>query len=288
MFSNHIVLIGFLKKIILFSILVAGLSARGQQPYVTVNDINYYPESVAEKDSYIKSQCTLDIYYPKGLTDYATVIWFHGGGLTGGSKELPKALMNQGFAVIGVEYRVSPKATAPAYIKDAAAAVAWAFRHISEYGGNPNLVFVSGHSAGGYLGLMLTLDKKYMAEYNIDANRIAELISFSGQAITHFTARAERGIKNTQPVIDDFAPLYFVREDAPRMLLITGDREMELLGRYEENAYLLRMLKLTGHKRSRLYELQGFDHVGMAEPAFPLLIKEVKKTAKEILNKADK
>lgn len=59
------------------------------------------------------------------------------------------------------------------------------------------------------------------------------------------------------------------------MLLITGDAEMELLGRYEENAYLLRMMKLAGHKRTRLYQLQGFDHGGMAAPAFPLLLKEV-------------
>jgi hypothetical protein len=58
---------------------------------------------------------------------------------------------------------------------------------------------------------------------------------------------------------------------------------MELLGRYEENAYLLRMLKLTGHKTSRLYEIQGFDHGGMAEPAFPLLVREVRAITKEIM-----
>jgi hypothetical protein len=64
------------------------------------------------------------------------------------------------------------------------------------------------------------------------------------------------------------------------MLLITGDRELELLGRYEENAYMLRMMKLAGHKQTTLYELQGFDHGGMAEPAFPLLLKEVKRIEK--------
>ena len=66
------------------------------------------------------------------------------------------------------------------------------------------------------------------------------------------------------------------------MLLITGDRELELLGRYEENAYMLRMMKLAGHKQTTLYELQGFDHGGMAEPAFPLLLKEVKRIEKLI------
>ena len=72
----------------------------------------------------------------------------------------------------------------------------------------------------------------------------------------------------------------FCRADAPPMLLITGDRELELLGRYEENDYMLRMMKLAGHKQTTLYELQGFDHGGMAEPAFPLLLKEVKKNRK--------
>ena len=65
--------------------------------------------------------------------------------------------------------------------------------------------------------MMLAFDKKYLNKYQIDANKIAGLIPFSGQAITHFTVRNERGIKDTQPVIDDYAPLYFVRADAPRI-----------------------------------------------------------------------
>ena len=64
------------------------------------------------------------------------------------------------------------------------------------------------------------------------------------------------------------------------MLLITGDRELELFGRYEENAYMQRMMKLAGHQQTTLYELQGFDHGGMAEPAFPLLLKEIKRIEK--------
>ena len=190
--------------------------------------------------------------------------------------------MDKGYAVIGVEYRLSPKVKAPAYIEDAAAAVAWVFQHIAGYGGNNKLIFISGHSAGGYLGMMITLEKKYLNKYNIDANEIAALIPFSGQVITHFTIRQERGIAATQPIIDECAPLYHVRADAPPMLLITGDRNLELYGRYEENAYLWRMMQLAGHKRTTLYELEGFDHGGMPEPAFPLLLKEVATITKEI------
>ncbi|MEX6690336.1 alpha/beta hydrolase [Danxiaibacter flavus] len=256
-----------------------------QQEYVTEKNVHYYADSINKKDAYINSQCVMDIYYPKGKKDFATILWFHGGGITGGSKEIPRALMDKGYAVIGVGYRLSPKVKAPAYIEDAAAAVAWAFQHIAGYGGSADLIFVSGHSAGGYLGMMITLDKKYLAKYDIDANRIAAVVPFSGQAITHFTVRDEQGIKNTQPTIDEYAPLYHVRADAPPMLLITGDREMELLGRYEENAYLNRMMKLAGNKRTTLYELGGFDHGGMAEPAFPLLLKEVAAVSKEIASK---
>ncbi|MEP7231559.1 MAG: alpha/beta hydrolase [Ginsengibacter sp.] len=271
-----------MKKWIVLLLFACTLSAQAQQQYVVEKNIPYYTDAINKTDPYIASQCLLDIYYPKGAKNYATIVWFHGGGITGGDKELPKALMDKGYAIVGVQYRLSPKVNAPAYIEDAAASVAWVFNHIGSYGGSDKLIFVSGHSAGGYLGMMITLDKSYLAKYDIDANRIAALIPFSGQAITHFTVRKERGIKETQPIIDKYAPLYFVRADAPPMLLITGDRELELYGRYEENAYLARMMKLAGHKRTTLYELEGFDHGGMPEPAFPLLLKEVKTVTKEI------
>lgn len=274
-----------MKNLILLLLIAGSLSAQAQQSYVTEKDVPYYADSINKRDPYIASQCKLDIYYPKGATSYASIVWFHGGGLTGGNKAIPKALMDKGYAIVSVEYRFSPKATAPAYVEDAAAAVAWVFQHIGRYGGNTNLIFLSGHSAGGYLDMMITLDKKYLKKYNIDANNIAGIIPFSGQAITHFTVRKEQGIKETQPTIDQYAPLYHVRADAPAMLLITGDREMELFGRYEENAYLHRMMQLAGHKNTRLYELDGFGHGNMPEGAFPLLLTEVasiikKKTAK--------
>ncbi len=268
----------------LFSIFIS-FNLFAQQHYTTEKNIKYYSDSINQKDNYLSTLCTLDLYYPENTINFPTIVWFHGGSLTGGKKQIPKALMEMGYAVIGVEYRLSPKVSAPAYIEDAAASVAWVFKNIEKYGGNSNLIFVSGHSAGGYLGMMITLDKQYLSKYNIDANKIAALIPFSGQAITHFTIRKEVGIKNTQPIIDKYAPLFFIRSDAPPMLLITGDREQELFGRYEENAYLWRMMKLNGHTKTTLYELQGYDHGGMAEPAFPLLLKEVAVVTKEILEK---
>jgi alpha/beta hydrolase fold len=195
------------------------------------------------------------------------------------------ALLEKGFAIVGVGYRLSPKVKAAACIEDAGAAISWAFQHIENYGGRTDMIFLSGHSAGGYLTMMVGLDKKYLSKYGIDANRIAGNIPFSGQTITHFTIRKEMGIKETHPLIDEYAPLYFVRPDASPLLLITGDPEMELLGRYEENAYMWRMMKLAGHKRTRIFKLEGFNHGSMIEPGFTLLIKEVTTLKKEILER---
>jgi len=74
--------------------------------------------------------------------------------------------------------------------------------------------------------MILTLDKKYLLKYSIDANKVAGLNPLSGQAVTHYTIRAERGIHNTQAVINDMAPLFFVRTDAPPITLLTGDADM--------------------------------------------------------------
>ena len=209
------------------------------------------------------------------------MVWFHGGGLSRGERSVPEGLREQGLGVVAVNYRLSPKVKSPAYIEDAAAAVAWTFRHIEEYGGSRERIFVSGHSAGGYLTSMVGLDKRWLAAHDIDADDIAGLIPYSGHTITHFTIRGERGIDGKQPVVDDMAPLFHVRNDAPPLLLITGDRDMELLGRYEENAYMWRMMQEVGHPSTELYELEGYNHGQMAEPAHPLLVRFVKQIVKD-------
>lgn len=267
-----------MKYLLSVFFVVISLSVFAQADYTLVKDVPYYSDP---SDAYQKERCRLDIHYPKGKKGVAAIVWFHGGGLTGGNKELPKDLLEKGYIVIGVGYRLSPKAKVSDCIEDAAAAVAWTFAHIGEYGGDSRKIYLSGHSAGGYLVMMVTLNKQYLSRYSINADEIAGIIPFSGQTITHFTARKERGVPEKQPEVDSLAPLFYVRPDAPPMLLITGDKDLELLGRYEENAYLSRMMKVNGHTRTHLLELQGFDHVGMAYPAFPLLLKEVAKWENE-------
>jgi acetyl esterase/lipase len=242
--------------------------------YSEQKDIPYYEDTVRKQDAYIAERCLLDIYYPKQTKNFAVVVWFHGGGLTGGKKSIPAELKGRGFAVVAVNYRLYPNTKCPGYIEDAAAAVAWVFRNIERYGGNPDAIFVAGHSAGAYLTSMIGLDKRWLKSHNIDANKIAGLIPLSGHTVTHATIREERGIPNTQPIVDEYAPLYHVRSDAPPVLLMTGDREMEMLGRYEENAYMLRMMKLTGHTKTVLYEFDGYGH-DMLHPGLQILIQFV-------------
>lgn len=255
-----------------FLFFVASVSLQAQQiSYKTESDLPY--REGADLTDYMKERCKLDVYYPENKTDFATVVWFHGGGITGGEKFIPDELKNKGIAVVAVNYRLSPKVKCPEYIEDAAAAVAWVFHHIQEFGGSQEKIVVSGHSAGGYLTSMIGMDKHYLADFGVDADKIAVLIPFSGHTITHFTVRQERGIPGTQPIVDEFAPLYFVRPDAPPLYLITGGRELEMLGRYEENAYMYRMMKVAGHENTYLYEMDGFDHGSMPQPAHPLMLR---------------
>lgn len=269
-----------LRSLLAFTMAVAmGLNAAAAEKgndttYRTDASVSYLPEG-KEVTPYEKELCRLDVYYPDNRTGFATLVWFHGGSLKSGNGAVPKYLERRGIAVIGVNYRLYPKVKCPAYLEDAAAAVAWTFRNIARYGGNPRRIFVAGHSAGGYLTSMIGLDKRWLAAHGVDANEIAGLIPLSGHAITHKTIREERGIPPTQPVVDEFAPLFHVRPDAPPILLVTGDREMELLGRYEENAYFMRMLKIAGHKDVTLFELQGYGH-GMSEPAVAPMLRWMK------------
>ena len=274
-----------LRLVLFFNIFIIStpyneVLSQSNKDYEQKSDIFYRNASVEPVTDYMKERCVLDIYYPKNKQGFATVVWFHGGGLKAGNKFIPEWLKNKDIAVVAVNYRFSPMVSCPAYIQDGAAAVAWVFENIESYGGDPELIIVSGHSAGGYLTSMIGLDKRYLEVYGIDANQIASLVPFSGHTITHFTIREERGIYGKQPIIDEFAPLYHVRDDAPPLILITGDRELELLGRYEENAYMMRMMEVAGHRETILYELDGFDHGGMAVPAYPLLIKEVRRIMK--------
>jgi len=244
------------------------------QDYVTIENIQYRSGKLTE---YMKDRCRLDVYKPVSVDGFATVVWFHGGAMKAGNKFIPEELQNKGVAVVAVNYRLYPKVKYPEYLHDAAAAVAWTLHNIEQHGGLRNRVFVSGHSAGGYLTTMIGLDTTYLAPYGIHPNELAGLIPFSGHSITHMTVREQNGIDGKTPVIDQYAPLAHLKKDTPPILLITGDRDLELLGRYEETAYFWRMMKINGNENITLEELDGFNHGNMFKPACFLLLEFMEK-----------
>lgn len=237
--------------------------------YSSWQDISYI--SPNDADAYRRERCKLDIYMPQHVAHAPVVVWFHGGGMETGDKYIPEILKNKGIGVVAVNYRLSPKAKNPAYIEDAAEAVAWVRKRIAQYGGDPNLVFVSGHSAGGYLSLMLAMDKRYLAKYGVDADNIKAYFPISGQMVTHFTIRKERHLPFAIPVIDEFAPIHHVRSNMAPIILITGDRHLEMANRWEENAWFESVMRNVGNKNVKLYELQGFNHVSVHDAALTMV-----------------
>ena len=206
---------------------------------------------------YEQSRCKLDVYLPKDAKHFATLVWFHGGGLKNGSKggtdddsaktpQIARSLASGGIAVVAANYRLSPKVTYPAYIQDAAAAVAWTQARIAEHGGDPKKIFVGGHSAGGYLTLMLGMDAHYLSDAGVKMGDIAGFIPVSGQVMTHYTVRAERGIGKYNVTADEAAPVFFTRKDTQPFLVLYGDHDMP--ARAEENAYFVALMKGAGNE----------------------------------------
>lgn len=207
----------------------------------------------------------------------AVVVWFHGGGLTGGEPYIPEELLDTDYIIVAPAYRLLPDVDIDACIEDAADAVASVFGNIENFGGDKEKIFVAGHSAGGYLASMIGLDKSRLAKRGIDANAIAGLFPVSGQAITHYEWRKMTGGSDLQPTIDQYAPIYHIRKDASPYIIICGDRELELLGRYEENAYMWRMMKLIGHPDVSIYEIGGHNHGDMVGPAMHIVKNHIKR-----------
>lgn len=140
---------------------------------------------------------------------------------------------------------------------------------------------MAGHSAGAYLTSMIGLDRKWLSKYGVEADSIAGLIPYSGQAITHFEQRKKQGLSPLQPAIDEFAPISHIRNDAPPYIIITGDAELEMNGRYEENAYMWRMMKLIGHPDVKIFKIDGHGHGAMSHPGHHILKRQIKRILKK-------
>lgn len=200
---------------------------------------------------------------PKGKQNFTTVLYFHGGGLTGDGIEMPPRLIDGECAVIAARYRVSDGSnTALDALDDAVTATAWVMAHIPEYGGDPRKIFIGGTSAGAWQAAMVGMNPALLAKHGFDNRSLAGIMCVSGQMGTHFTVKADLHRKEHPwaPVIDEYAPLKYVSADLPPVLLMTGDYGMELPTRAEENAYMAAALREVGHKDARHHVLGGHAH----------------------------
>jgi acetyl esterase/lipase len=255
---------------------LAAQPAQAKLEYATDNNISYYADA---RDEYQTERGKLDVYYPKGTNGYATVVWFHGGGLTAGERYFPN-LEEQGIALVAVSYRLAPKVQTPGFIEDSAAAVAWVLRNIERHGGDPKKVFVAGHSAGAYLASMVAMDAKWLAAQGASHRQLAGVIAVSGQMTTHFTIKKLRGDNAPQlrPIIDEYAPLYHVAKDLPPICLIVGGRAIEFQSRVEENELMAVTLRNLGHTAVEFYEMAGLDHNTVEQGAMILIPGFIKRT----------
>jgi acetyl esterase/lipase len=256
-------------------------------PISPVVDLAY--KSGKGLDSYESERCKLDVYAPANARDLPCIVWFHGGGITGGDKSGEKtvavcrAMAAEGWVVAAVNYRLSPKAKFPAYVEDAAASVAWMIKNSTRHGGDPRRVFVAGHSAGGYLAAMVAMDERYLAAHGVTPDQLAGVIPIAGQMMTHYTIREERGLPKTRIIADEAATINHAREKTPPLLLLYAEKDMALRG--DENRYFAAALAVAGNHNITIREIAGHDHGGIggriAEPDSPVrrLIAEFVRSA---------
>ena len=173
----------------------------------------------------------LNIWVPTGTkrTDKLPVLVFlYGGGWYSGVRDdygfAGRAFAKQGFVVVIPDYRIVPEGHWPDFLHDSAAAVAWTNAHIASYGGDPDRIALSGHSAGAYNAMMLALDPRWMKAAGSDASVIRGVAALAGPADFYpfeKGGRADVAMGDIRPV-EQTQPITFVRADAPPLWLGHG------------------------------------------------------------------
>jgi acetyl esterase/lipase len=215
----------------------------------------------------------LDIYRPIPA-NAPVVLFIYGGSWKSGDRSMYRfvggAFASRGFVTVVPDYRVYPEVKYPAFIDDAAAAVAWIKANIANYGGNPRRIFLVGHSAGGHIAAMLTLDKAFLADVGMDPDRdIAGMIGLSGpydflplhDPVLETIFAPAGDLTKTQPIA-------FARSGAPPMLLLTGESDTTV---YPRNSRQLAEAIQKRGGRASLKVYPGLSHV-MIAAAFSRLL----------------
>lgn len=169
----------------------------------------------------------VDIYTPTGARNAPVIVFFYGGNWQNGDREMYRfigaSLAARGYVAVIPDYRVYPEVRFSGFMQDGAQAVAWTRKSIRSFGGDPNAMFLMGHSAGAHIAAMLTLDERWLAKTGLHSRRdIAGLIGIAGpydflplKDETLKVIFSGGDIKRTQPIT-------FVRGSEPPALLVAG------------------------------------------------------------------
>ena len=245
------------------------------------SDIPYYDETAAKADPYIAERCKLDVFYPTNEKNVPVLIFFHGGGMVGGSKDKKMELFKHlGCVIVTPNYRLSPRAKCPSYIEDAAAAVAWVKKNIAAYNGDPKRIFVSGHSAGAYLATCLATMPQFLEKQGCRPGDFAAYISISGEMVTHRAICAERGLPKGRIVIDEYAPINHVSKDVPPLILLTGGTGLDIDSRPADNKLMCDAMRVAGNTNCRHYEVPGTDHGSIMDASYAYLLQSIRENLK--------
>ena len=203
--------------------------------------------------SYADNKDKLDLYLPEGRTNVPVIVSFYGGALMAGDKNeqtfIGQRFASAGFATAVVNYRLSPGVAHPAHIQDAAASFAWVKRHIAEYGGNADRVFVIGHSAGAYLVALLSTDERYLAAHKLSLRDIRGVVPVSAFYWVERTGVApdrDKSVWGTdQNVWVDASPAHHLHAGVPPMLILYADGDEGW--RQQQNVEVVQALKAAGN-----------------------------------------
>ena len=180
-----------------------------------------------------KPRQKLDIYVPeKPDAAHSVIVFYYGGAWLRGYKELYKfvgqAFTSKGYTVVVVDYRLYPDVYFPDFLNDGAQSLAWVHKNIGEYGADPAHVYLAGHSAGGYIAVMLTLNERYLKAAGGKQDWIKGAIGIAGPY--DFLPFTDPKIKDIFSKSDDAStqPLTFARKNTPPLLLITAEHDDEV------------------------------------------------------------
>ena len=202
----------------------------------------------------------LDIYTPSEQKRNAlapVVVFFYGGNWNTGSRSdyefIGEALASRGMVAVLADYRLYPQVRYPEFLQDNAQAIAWTAREIKKYGGNPERLFVMGHSAGAYNAAMIALDRRLLAAYGLTPAALSGWIGLAGPY--DFVPIAN---KDTQPVFfhpntpPDSQPVNQVTSRAPPTLLIASNKD-KLVNPPRNTGGLAKRLREAGVSVSEIY-----------------------------------